>query len=40
LGSGITKTIDNSNFQAGKIYTIWFSGNTSATLQAHVIADN
>ncbi|MFW0716745.1 DUF4397 domain-containing protein [Pedobacter sp. N23S346] len=40
VGSGTTKTIDNSNFVAGKIYTIWFSGNTVATLQAHVITDN
>ncbi|MDY0906748.1 DUF4397 domain-containing protein [Pedobacter sp. CFBP9032] len=40
VGSGTTKTIDNSNFAAGKIYTIWFSGNTAATIQAHVITDN
>ncbi|NTE00553.1 DUF4397 domain-containing protein [Agrobacterium tumefaciens] len=40
VGSGTTKTINSSNFQAGKIYTIWFSGNTTATLQAHIIADN
>lgn len=40
VGSGTVKTIDNSNFQAGKIYTIWFSGNTAATLAAHVITDN
>ena len=40
VGSGITKTIDNGNFAPGKIYTIWFSGNTAATLQAHVITDD
>ncbi|MCX2429202.1 MULTISPECIES: DUF4397 domain-containing protein [unclassified Pedobacter] len=40
VGSGTVKTIDNSNFQAGKIYTIWFSGNTAASLTAHVITDN
>jgi len=40
VGSGTVKVIDNSNFVAGKIYTVWFSGNTVATLQAHVITDN
>ncbi|KLT67521.1 DUF4397 domain-containing protein [Pedobacter sp. BMA] len=40
VGSGNVKTIDNSNFIAGKIYTIWFSGTTAANLEAHVIADN
>lgn len=40
VGSGTIKTIDNANFVAGKIYTIWFSGTTSATLEAHIITDN
>ncbi|QIL40926.1 DUF4397 domain-containing protein [Pedobacter sp. HDW13] len=40
VGSGNIKTIDNSNFVGGKIYTIWFSGTTAATLEAHIIADN
>ena len=40
VGSGTVKTLDNSNFIAGKIYTIWFSGTTAANLEAHVIADN
>lgn len=40
VGSGNIKTIDNANFVAGKIYTIWFSGATAATLEAHIITDN
>ncbi|WP_316798022.1 DUF4397 domain-containing protein [Pedobacter frigidisoli] len=40
VGSGNVKTIDNSKFSPGKIYTIWFSGTTAANLEAHVIADN
>lgn len=40
VGSGNIKTIDNSNFVAGKIYTIWFSGTSAATLEAHIITDN
>jgi len=38
VGSGITKTA--TALEAGKIYTIWFSGTTSANVEAHVIADN
>lgn len=40
VGSNIVKTIDNANFAAGKIYTIWFSGTSSATLEAHIITNN
>ncbi|SDE40428.1 DUF4397 domain-containing protein [Pedobacter soli] len=40
VGSGNIKTIDNSNFVGGKIYTIWFSGTTAANLEAHIITDN
>lgn len=40
VGSGTIKTIDNSNFTAGKIYTIWFSGTSAANLEAHIITDN
>jgi len=40
VGSGSIKTIDNANFVAGKIYTIWFSGTTAANLEAHIITDN
>ncbi|WP_316806352.1 DUF4397 domain-containing protein [Pedobacter agri] len=40
VGSGSIKTIDNANFAAGKIYTIWFSGTTAANLEAHIITDN
>lgn len=40
VGSGNIKTIDSSALEAGKIYTIWFSGTTAATLQAHIITDN
>jgi len=40
VGSGNIKTIDNSSFMAGKIYTIWFSGTSAATLEAHIITDN
>ncbi|WP_139180165.1 DUF4397 domain-containing protein [Pedobacter rhizosphaerae] len=40
VGSGNVKTIDGTLLEGGKIYTIWFSGNTSATLEAHIITDN
>ncbi|TCD11103.1 DUF4397 domain-containing protein [Pedobacter frigidisoli] len=40
VGSGIVKTLDGTNLEAGKIYTIWFSGTTSASLDAHIITDN
>lgn len=40
VGSGIIKTIDGAALAGGKIYTIWFSGTTTATLEAHVITDN
>lgn len=40
VGSGTIKTIAGTNLEAGKIYTIWFSGTTIATLDAHIITDN
>jgi hypothetical protein len=40
VGSGNVKTIESTALAAGKIYTIWFSGTTAATLEAHIITDN
>ncbi|QNR85561.1 DUF4397 domain-containing protein [Pedobacter riviphilus] len=40
VGSGNVKTIQSTALEAGKIYTIWFSGTTVATLGAHIITDN
>lgn len=40
VGGGNAKIIDGTNFAADKIYTIWFSGNTTATVEAHIITDN
>jgi len=40
VGFGSTKTIDAKSLEGGKIYTIWFSGATAATLTAHIITDN
>ena len=40
VGSGNIKTIPASELLPGKIYSIWFSGLTSANLQAHLIVDN
>jgi len=40
VGSGSIKTIENTHLVGGKIYTIWFSGTTTATLTAHIITDN
>jgi len=40
VGSGSIKTLDGKLLEAGKIYTIWFSGNTASTLEAHLISDN
>jgi len=40
VGSGNVKTISASELLPGKIYSIWFSGLTSANLQAHLIIDN
>lgn len=40
VGSGSIKTIESTNLTIGKIYTIWFSGFTAATLEAHLITDN
>jgi len=40
VGSGNVKIIESTALEAGKIYTIWFSGETAATLTAHIITDN
>jgi Domain of unknown function (DUF4397) len=40
VGSGNIKTIGAKSLEGGKIYTIWFSGATAATLTAHIITDN
>lgn len=40
VGSGSIKTIDGTLLEAGKIYTIWFSGSTATALEAHIITDN
>ncbi|MFC4141451.1 DUF4397 domain-containing protein [Pedobacter mendelii] len=40
VGSGSVKTISASDLLPGKIYTIWFSGLTAATLEPHIILDN
>lgn len=40
VGSGNVKTIQSTALEGGKIYTIWFSGTTAATLEAHIITDN
>ncbi|WP_316832183.1 DUF4397 domain-containing protein [Pedobacter aquatilis] len=40
VGSGTIKTIAAADLLPGKIYTIWFSGLTAATVEAHLIQDN
>lgn len=40
VGSGNVKTIKSTALEGGKIYTIWFSGTTAATLSANIITDN
>ncbi|WP_147243697.1 DUF4397 domain-containing protein [Pedobacter miscanthi] len=40
VGSGTIKTIEGTALAGGKIYTIWFSGTTAATVEAHIITDN
>lgn len=40
VGSGSIKTIPAVDLLPGKIYTIWFSGLTAATIEAHLITDN
>ncbi|WP_316736434.1 DUF4397 domain-containing protein [Pedobacter aquatilis] len=40
VGSGNIKTIAATDLLPGKIYTIWLSGLTSASLEAHLIVDN
>ncbi|WP_231463010.1 MULTISPECIES: DUF4397 domain-containing protein [unclassified Pedobacter] len=40
VGSGNIKTIAATDLLPGKIYTIWLSGLTTATLEAHLIVDN
>lgn len=40
VGSGNIKTLPEKSIEAGKIYTIWFSGTTAANLQAYIIQNN
>lgn len=40
VGSGNIKTIPAADLIPGKIYTIWLSGLSTATLEAHLIVDN
>lgn len=40
VGSGSVKTIAATDLMPGKIYTIWFSGSTTTTLDAHLIEHN
>lgn len=40
VGSTSIKTILAADLMPGKIYTIWFSGITTATLEAHLIEHN
>jgi len=40
VGSGSIKTIAATELIPGKIYSIWFSGLTASTLEAHLIVDN
>jgi hypothetical protein len=40
IGSLETTTIAGSEFQAGKVYTIWFDSSTTTKAKYHVIAEN
>lgn len=40
LGAGGVKVIDGSEFEAGKIYTVWISGTTNANLTINKITYN
>lgn len=40
VGGGGMKIIDGSEFEAGKVYTIWISGNTNANLTINKITYN
>ncbi|MEJ5995725.1 DUF4397 domain-containing protein [Pedobacter sp. Du54] len=40
IGSLQTTTIAGSEFQAGKVYTIWFDSSTTTEAKYHVIAQN
>ena len=40
VGGGTIKTIAATELEAGKIYTIWFSGTTAATIEAHIVMNN
>ncbi|KQC02315.1 hypothetical protein AQF98_01685 [Pedobacter sp. Hv1] len=40
LGAGGVKVIDGSEFEAGKIYTIWISGTSNANLTVNKITYN
>lgn len=40
LGAGGTKIIDGSEFEAGKVYTVWISGTSNANLSINKITYN
>lgn len=40
LGSSANKTIPTGEFEAGKIYTIWLSGNSNASLKINKVIYN
>jgi len=40
VGSGNIKTILGTALEAGKIYTIWFSGTNTTSLEAHIVTNN
>ncbi|RYG19065.1 MAG: DUF4397 domain-containing protein [Chitinophagaceae bacterium] len=40
IGSLETTTIAGSEFQAGKVYTVWFDSSTSTNAKYHIIAQN
>ncbi|MFC3559629.1 DUF4397 domain-containing protein [Pedobacter jamesrossensis] len=40
VGSGSVKSIAATDLLPGKIYTIWFSGLSASTVEAHLIEDN
>lgn len=40
MGSGANKTIAGTEFEAGKIYTIWLSGTSNATLKINKVTYN
>lgn len=40
VGSGSIKTINATELEAGKVYTIWFSGTAASTVEAHLVLNN